>query len=106
MTQRLRPKLITLFAGFAVALFEHQMPSAYAGGFDGPSNQYPSFPTQPSKVQGIDSLQSKTVQPLNFNWQQWSQPYQQGDRICREQYGNIVCFTPQTAQKMGWQIRS
>ncbi|MBD2329175.1 hypothetical protein [Alkalinema sp. FACHB-956] len=105
MAQKFRPWFITLSASVAVTSFYHRPPLAHAGGFDAPSSQYPASFTSSGDSSGLNSIQAKAPKPLNFNWKQWGEPFHQGDRICREQQGNLVCLSPQTAQQMGWQVR-
>ncbi len=42
----------------------------------------------------------------NFNWDKWSQPYWSNNYICREKSSQIVCFSSQRAQNLGWNIPS
>jgi len=51
----------------------------------------------PPDVQQMCNQQYRT-----FNWQQWSQPYFQEESLCRDRSGSVVCFTPESAQKLRW----
>ena len=70
--------------------------SALAGGFDRPEVN------RSEADQPLSSTNSNNQQGLMLNWSQWSKPYHQGKKICRESNGNVVCFNPQLAQKLSW----
>ena len=88
---------------------------AYAGGFDSP--EQPDVATQaaipkdcnpegfhtqtPDGSQPADQLACKPKTPM-LDWQRWSQPYSQGQAVCRDRTGNLVCLTPAVAKKLYW----
>ena len=96
--KQFRPYFLAAVTTVAIVLHHAaQPPSASAGGFDDPA------------MTDMESLMmngktEKGQLPLNFDWQRWSQPYALGGQMCREYQGNVVCFTPQVAQQMGWSL--
>lgn len=40
----------------------------------------------------------------NIKWEKWSQPYWLSNQVCRDKAGDTVCFSSETAIKMGWNI--
>ncbi len=47
-----------------------------------------------------------TVISSHLDWQKWSQPYWSNNQVCREQHGNIACFSSNLASELGWNIPS
>ncbi|MFH7242373.1 MAG: hypothetical protein ACHWZW_05925 [Spirulina sp.] len=39
---------------------------------------------------------------LTPDWQNWSEPYVDGDSICRESNGDLACLTPTSAEYLRW----
>ncbi|MEB3295532.1 MAG: hypothetical protein VKJ24_20455 [Synechococcales bacterium] len=96
MSQQVRSLVLSVLASSALISYQSfQASIAYAGGFE-PIEQ------PPSPHQAVQGQASQEPPAFNLNWQKWSQPDRQGDRICREWQGNVVCLTPQVAQQMGW----
>lgn len=99
MNKLYRPYILAVFT--SVAIISHhavQAPNAFAGGFDNSG-----IPASESLMP--DGKKQKVQPPLNFDWKRWSKPYIQSTNVCREYQGNIVCFTPQVAQQMGWLLQ-
>lgn len=96
MDKLYRPYILAAFTSMGI-IFHHAAhpPSAFAGGFDNPG-----IPATESLMP--DGKKQKVQAPFSFDWKHWSQPYIQSKNMCREYQGNIVCFTPQVAQQMGW----
>jgi hypothetical protein len=42
----------------------------------------------------------------SFSWKSWSMPYTDGDLICRQNQGDIVCFSSNTSSQLNWKIHS
>ena len=74
---------------------------ANAGGGDMPipANFLPRTDDQLT-VQQIEA--GKKVQ--TFSWSLWSKPYLEGDRMCRQYHGDIVCFSPGFSKQLNWKI--
>jgi hypothetical protein len=106
MNKQIHSLILTILTSFAVISFHHQNFSAYAGGFDNPSSQYAPHSMSYPDMGRMSGQAAQMPQPLKFNWRDWSFPYTVGDRVCREQQGNLVCLTPTTAKKMDWQMHA
>lgn len=37
-----------------------------------------------------------------FDWNNWTLPRMEGDRICRERNGSLVCLTPESKVRLRW----
>jgi hypothetical protein len=53
----------------------------------------------PLIIQQIET--GKKVQ--TFSWSLWSNPYLEGNKICRQYHGNMVCFLLGTSKQLNWQ---
>ena len=40
-----------------------------------------------------------------FSWSLWSKHYLDGDRMCRQYNGDIVCFSPESSKQLNWKIQ-
>lgn len=57
---------------------------------------------KPTDAVPPDVQQMCSQQTQMLNWQRWSQPYFQGEALCRDRSSNVICLTPQSAQKLRW----
>lgn len=88
---------LVLCVGIGVFSYE---PSVQAGGFElneEGSSQKDSVEIRPSSLQDQREPSSQLL-----NWKDWSQPYIDRDNVCRENNGNIVCLSAESARYMHW----
>lgn len=75
---------------------------AQSGGFELDANG--NSQGSSTEVNTVDQQKPESQRrSLSLNWQQWEPPYQEGDAICRERHGNIVCLTTESANNLHWQ---
>jgi len=101
----------SIFVGILLGIFLIES-SVYAGGIeDDLSSDSASYSPNDEEIFSHSELAYPEVSNQNSersssrltpDWRNWSEPYVDGDSICRENNGDLACLTPTSAGNLRW----
>jgi hypothetical protein len=103
-----KKKHLLISLGYAMGLNLLSLPlgisayPAFAGARRLPSDGFVPLTDSQLTVEQINAY--KRVNP--FSWNVWSTPRLEGDSICRQHQGGIVCLSPGSSKQLNWQVQS
>lgn len=89
---------LLLLSSIGILSLIFSIPKALAGGGDEIALTDPNG--NPASV----NAQNKSVgsTPTFLDWAKWKTPISNGETVCREKDGNIICVSPSQSQNLKW----
>lgn len=74
---------------------------AQSGGFEIDAND--NSQVHPTEVNVSEQQKPQSQrQSILLDWRQWGSSYLDGENLCRERNGNIICVTTESANNLHW----